>query len=124
LRYEEEFMEWKFWDRSPRVLTQKVTDALVSQFRLESPALDKLSLLQKSGTFSGRPVRLIRVYDPALLGDGGATTTRFEDLQEPGRHKAVLFEGHIEKEGTVVLIDRRPRPTLTEPAKAITGAPA
>jgi len=117
-------MEWKFWDRSPRVLPVSVTSALASQFRLELPALDKLSLLQKSGTFAGRAVRLIRVYDPALLGDRGATTKRFEDLQEPSRRKAVLFEGHIEKEGTVVLIDRRPRPTHTEPAKAILEAPA
>lgn len=117
-------MEWKFWDRSPRVLPVSVTDALVSQFRLESPALDKLSLLLKSGTFAGRSVRLIRVFDPALLGDGGATTKRFEDLQETSRRKAVLFEGHIEKEGTVILLDRRPRPTPTEPAKATLLAPA
>jgi hypothetical protein len=103
-------MEWKFWDKSPRPLPGSVIDALVSQFSLTSPALDKLSLLQKAGHFAGRAVRDIRVYDPALLGDGGATTKRFEDLQEPSRRKAVLFEGHIEKEGTVVLLDRRPRP--------------
>jgi hypothetical protein len=104
-------MEWKFWDKSPQVLPGSVIDALVSQFRLGLPALDKLSLLQKAGTFAGRSVRLIRVYDPALSGDGGATTKRFEDLQEPSRRKSVLFEGHIEKEGTVVLLDRRLRPT-------------
>lgn len=117
-------MKWKFWDRFSQVLPPSVTNSLVSQFRLELPALGKLSLLQKAGAFAGRPVRLIRVYDPALLGDGGAATKRFDDLQEPGRRKAVLFEGHIEKEGSVVLVDRRPRPTYTEPAKAILRAPA
>ena len=99
-----------FWRKSgPKELPVSVKTALMSQFRLDSQTVDKMRFLANAGRFAGRQVQFIRVFDPALISHGAAAEVKFNDLQlEAGGHrKALLFEGHIEKEGNVLLADRR-----------------
>ena len=102
-------MKLLFWTSSkPRQLTDAVRNSLVSQFHLGPESLDKLRLLGKNGKYAGRSVHLIRVFDPALVANGGAVPLKYQDLQEAADRGSLRFEGHIEKDGPVHLIDRRP----------------
>jgi uncharacterized Zn finger protein len=55
--------------------------------------------------------RAIRIYDPALVTFTIGAVKKYDDLTI---HKhAILFEGRIEKDGSVYLADRRPPKTVT-----------
>lgn len=96
-----------FWRRSSRRLVPvEVGEVLVSRFHLGPQDIGRMLCLGKNTRFGGRPVRAIRLYDLALIPNGGRASRSYEGLAR--QRKAVLFEGHIEKDGSVVLVDRRP----------------
>ena len=102
-------MNLLFWTSSkPRRLTDVLRNNLVSRFHLGPESLEKLRFLGKSGKFAGRSVHLIRIFDPALASTGGTATLKYQDLEGASDRGLLRFEGHIEKDGPVVLIDRRP----------------
>jgi hypothetical protein len=91
-------MNLLFWIGSKsRELTGAIRTNLVSEFHLGPESLAKLSALETNGKFAGRKVRFIRIFDPALLANGNASTLKYQDLQEPGDRQALRFEGHIER---------------------------
>lgn len=117
-----------FWlRRGPRQLPDSVRRVLVNQFELRPPDLGWMRLVEKSGqlfaltgvTADKRPVRLIRVFDSQFIQRVRAVVERYEDLECGGRRKALLFEGHIEPDGTIHLADRRPVGIATEPITEI-----
>ena len=98
------------WHNStPRELPKDVRAALASKFRLEEETLSRLRVLEKSGKYAGRRVRFIRIIDPTLLTREAASQLRYNTLDNGECRKAILFDGHIEKGGLVLIDDRRSR---------------
>jgi hypothetical protein len=93
----------------PRELPEEVRTALASQFRLDSEAMLQLRLFEESGRFAGRPVRFIRLVDSALLNGDKKAPLKYRSFNDGSFKNSVQFEGHIEKEGYILLHDRRPR---------------
>ena len=103
-------MRWQVWRKTgPCELPKTVQNALESQFRLDSEAMGRLRLLEKSGKYAGRPVRFIRIIDSSLVNMDAKTSLKYSFLDDGNHKNAVQFEGHIEKEGHVLLHDLRPR---------------
>ncbi len=104
-------MRWYFWQKPvPQELSDQVRKTLTAQYHLDSHRLDELRVSSKNGRYSGRQVKYIRIFDPYLIEDGEAASLSYDDLEETnGQHKALLFEGHIEKDdiGGRVAKDRR-----------------
>lgn len=102
-------MNLSFWKGSKTYgLTQVVRRNLFTQFHLELDSSEKLRALETDGKYGGRRVRLMRIFDPALLSNSEASNLEYRDLEESVDRVALQFEGHIEKNGQVRLADRRP----------------
>jgi hypothetical protein len=104
-------MQWLSWlDAKPRQLPENVGLALTKQFQLDTVATSNWSYFAQSGKFAGRPVRSFRIIDPSLIGKGFKGPMKYRDLDGGGYQVALQFEGYIEREGYVILRDRRPKP--------------
>lgn len=114
-------MWWRPWQRRrPGRLPDKVREALQSQYGLDTQSTEGLLCVERPGKFSGRRVRNIRIFDPALVGDGGKSVRTYNDLLV--HRRALLFEGHIERDGSVRLSDRRaPKSTKRVQSKPSPG---
>ena len=103
-------MNLMFWKASkPKRVTQAVNRYLISEYGLGPELLAKYSMLEKSGKFSNRSVKMVRVFDPELLSTGETSDQRFDDLKGTPNEGALRFEGRFEKDGTIFLSDRRKR---------------
>ena len=101
-------MGWQFWQNSQwQVLSDKVREALTKQFNLDEQNVNELRCVNKSGQYSGRPVRYVRILDPELVSVGAGSSIKYDQLSSDAERKAMQFEGRIEKDGSVHLIDRR-----------------
>ena len=104
-------MAWQFWrGRSgPKSLALDLRGSVMSVSDLGPEELDHLLIMRSGGTYAGRPVTRVRVYDPSLVtGDeGDVRTYRHLDAQ----HQAICFEGHVEKDGSIYMHDRRNSPS-------------
>jgi len=97
-------MEWMFWrGPGPRKLPGTVRRDLVAQFRIDPDRVAGLRYLERRGAFAGRPVRLVRIFDPAIGSMDLTAIKHFEQLEE----RSVLFEGWLEMNGTPCLKDVR-----------------
>ena len=92
-----------------RPLPEAVQTALKSQFRLDDEAVGRLRLFEKSGRFASRPVQFIRLVDSTRLTEDKKAPLKYSSFENGNHQNAVQFEGHIEKEGYVLLHDRRSR---------------
>ena len=103
-------MKLMFWKASkPRVMTRAINQHLISEFALGPELLANLSVLEKNGKFSNRKVRMVRVYDPELVSTDGASELKYDDLKGTENERAIRFEGHVEKDGSLYFRDRRPK---------------
>ena len=94
-------------------LSTGIKEAIESQYKITPTQAAELRTAEKGGSYALRPVRLVRVYQPADLG-GDNTTASYDDLEGS---KAVWFQGKIEKKGQIFLKDIRP----VDPMKAFKG---
>jgi hypothetical protein len=115
-----------------------VGEALVSRFHLKLTDIDSWRLVEKPGHLAAltgavaqdRPVRFIRIFDPSRINESSLANLTYDDLKTRDGRKALMFEGHVEKDGTVHLADRRPpkitiRPIKLDPPKGTaTGSAA
>lgn len=91
-----------------RELPQNIRRSLVSQFRADAFEIINLRYMEKTSRYTGRRVRYIRIFDRTLIPSNGDKAPRiYHDLDQ--HEDAILFEGYIEKDGTVHLWDRRSR---------------
>ena len=114
-------MPLKFWDRpGTQELPNSVENTLISQFGMTTESVRKMGFLGIPGRLADQTVQFIRVFDPALMSGGSASKARYQnfDLQFSGDRKALVFEGHLEEDGTVWLNDRRPLMTDFIPSDA------
>ncbi len=107
-------MRWQFWQRRVDAnLPDRIRRTLAVDFKLDPQYLDGLRHAERSGKFSNRKAKHVRVYDPALLASATKRVQRYEDLDNHA--EAILFEGHIDRFG-IFLKDRRPRSEDTQAA--------
>jgi hypothetical protein len=76
-----------------------------------------LSVLQRRGSYSGRPVSYFRVFDPAAAATTGVQLRKFEDLDV--HSELILGTGHVERSGAVVLTPRATTHTRPAPARLL-----
>ncbi len=81
------------------------------------PGIDPaaLGVVESGGTYAGRRVTYIRVFDPARAAERAVDVRAFGDLD--GHPDLVLRMGHVEKDGTVVITWRPPAPDAATPAR-------
>jgi hypothetical protein len=116
---QEEGMFNQFWRNSgPRELPNNIKDILQSKYRLDDEVMGRMRLLEKSGSYAGRPVRFVRVFDTTMMPDNPVGALKYSVMDQPDCKKAVMFDGHIEKSGLVLLNDRRARKGQAEAAAA------
>ncbi len=103
-------------------LPDKVKEGLIAKFALETGTVDKMRFSGKKGRYSNRPVQYFRIYDPDLISHGEPAKVKYNDFQldMAGDRKALLFDGHIEKDGHILLTDRR-APTPASPKPGVAG---
>lgn len=113
-------MPLKFWDKpGPQGLPDRVKNALISQFGMTPESVGKMRFLGLPGNLADQKVEFIRVFDPALVSGGAESKAKYQnfELQFSGDRKALLFEGHLEEDGSVWLNDRRPSKTYVAPTE-------
>ena len=98
-------MQWRFW-QSPGVepLSAKVRFILIRERGLSEDGTARLRMLSERGHYSDRPVTRFRVFDPEIAARANVAPRRYRDLSDD----LVLYTGHIEREGTIVLNRDRP----------------
>ena len=111
-------MQWLLWQKPvAQKLPEQLKKRLIAEFSLDSQTVDKLRFPGKKGHYSNRPVKYIRIFDPSLIEDGkedGKSAAPSYDalVRIPGLRRALLFDGRIETNERVYLIDQRIPPTL------------
>jgi hypothetical protein len=65
-----------------------------------------LGVVESRGSYAGRKVTYIRLFDPARAAERGLQVEAFGDLD--AHPNLVLRAGHVEKDGTVVITWRAP----------------
>jgi hypothetical protein len=98
-----------FWkkEQGPRPLTQQVQLIVTSRLQMTKEQTNGLLMVEKPGLYSGRTVKHFRAFNPEAVASvpGGVQSVRYGTLDS---HKsAIVFEGHIEQNGSVVVYDRR-----------------
>lgn len=113
-------MRWTLWQRKgPYKLPDAVREALASQYGLDTRSTEGLLCVESPGWHIGKRVREIRIFDPSLARSGTRPITKYDDLMLC--REALLFQGHIEKDGSVHLSDWR-LPKTGKPPQP-TGSP-
>ena len=74
-----------------------------------------LGVVESGGTYAGRRVSYIRVFDPARAAERAVDVRAFGDLD--GHPDLVLRMGHVEKDGTVVITWRPPAADAATPPR-------
>jgi hypothetical protein len=107
-------MQWLLWQKPvAQELSDHLKKHLIVQFSLDPQTVDKMRFSGKKGRYSDRPVKYIRIFDPALIEDGKSAAPNYDALvQIPGQQSALLFDGRIETNERVYLTDRRTPTTL------------
>jgi hypothetical protein len=75
----------------------------------------ELDVVESRGTYAGRRVTRIRVFDPAHAAERALDVHAFGDLD--AHPDLVLRSGHIEQDGTVVITWRAPLPDAETPVR-------
>ena len=109
-------MRWQFWRKapSPVQLSSELRDALRGRFAVPAAEAERLTCVEQQSLFAGRPVTRLRIYEPNLLNADPSLIVRYEDLD--AQQQAIHFEGHVEKDGSMDLIDRRTQSPLAPAA--------
>jgi hypothetical protein len=93
-----------FGSSKPKAVPEAIRSALREKLGTDSRQLDQCQALERGGRYAGRKVRHVRVFDPRLLkGLTGPVTYVALDTQKA----AIVFEGHFEQNGGLVISDRR-----------------
>jgi hypothetical protein len=106
------------WKSGARIPSPAIRQALERDGLL--PTIDApptLDVVESRGTYSGRRVTNIRVFDPTRAAERVLEVQSFGDLDT--HRTLVLRTGHVERDGTVVLGWRAPSPDAATPVRAL-----
>jgi hypothetical protein len=76
-----------------------------------------LGVVESRGSYAGRKVTYIRVFDPVRAVERGLEVARYGDLD--AHRNLVLRTGHIERDGAVVITWRAPALDAMTPVRAL-----
>lgn len=97
-------MNLLFWKKcSQGGLSPSLRMTLRREYKLDDPALDRLCSISRGGRYANRSVRLVRIFDSTLVRKG--KIRRYDDIM--AHRQALMFEGHIERDGNAYLLDKR-----------------
>ena len=101
--------------RSPSVA---ILRALEADSLPPGTAFSALGVVESRGTYSGRNVTYIRVFDPKRAVAQGVEVLTQHAYQDLNAHPdLVLRAGFVERDGTVVLYSRSPVPDAAVPPR-------
>ena len=80
-------------------LSDAVSMGLTHERGIDAQVLAGLAMVRQKGLYSGRKVTYFRVFDPIAQKAAGVEPRHFADLDNGG----VLYSGHVEPEGHIVL---------------------
>lgn len=86
-------------------LPQRVQAYLEKEFQLLPKDMAALQCVARKGSFQAMPAKFIRIFDKAKARERGVIVKGYRDLDH--HRDLVLFHGHIERDGTVHISDRR-----------------
>ena len=93
-----------FGSSKPKAVPEAIRSALREKLGSDSRQLDQCQAVERSGRYAGRKVRHVRVFDPRLLKSlAGQVSYATLDTQKA----SIIFEGHFEQNGGLVISDRR-----------------
>ncbi len=96
---------WNFWRKAAVApVSEPVSLCLAREHGLTSQALASLCMVEQRGRYSGRKVTYVRVFDRIAVETVGIDLRHFGGLAS---RRLLLYYGHIEKHGKIVL-ERRP----------------
>lgn len=98
------FLKTLLGKNGPSPIPTGVRTAIQDKLKISADELSHLRSVDRDGHYAGRNVRFIRVFDPRVAGSAGPKV-RFDELSKTPN--AILFEGHIEKSGALVITERR-----------------
>ena len=90
----------------PRKLPENVKNQIVAQLHVEQSQIDQMAYVEKKGTYAGRPVKYIRVLNPALIPNPEKGQLKYDHIKN--LDGASLFEVRVEQNGTMYITDMRP----------------
>lgn len=99
-------MLWTMEDCKSWKLSDTIRRSLAVKFSLGDLQAANMCSLETGGHQGTKRVKKIRVYDPGLVKGGESLMKKFEHLDQ--QLQSLLFEGHVDGEGFVVLNDVRP----------------
>jgi hypothetical protein len=117
-------MQWNLVrGTGPRKLPEPVQQVLISRFHLSRQSLENLRMVEKwdrlfaltGAVAEVQRVKCFKVFDPAILGLAYSANLKYDDLKTTAYRQALQFEGHVEKDSTVHVADRRPPRITTRP---------
>ena len=74
-------MGWKLWQRQKYgELSVQLRRGLKAHFSLSWEEINRMGCVKEDGQHEGKPVTLIYVFDPDLIGDEEKSIKCFEDL--------------------------------------------
>lgn len=88
-------------------LPKRVQAYLEKEFQLLPKDMAVLECAARKGSFQRAPAEFVRIFDKAKACERGVVVKGYRDLDY--HRDLVLFHGHIAKDGTVHLSDRRRR---------------
>ncbi len=88
-------MSWKFWEKSGSMeLSPRMKTFLAEELECNAAQSTKLRYMEQSGKYSGRSVKYVRVFDPALT----VGTLSYDEIAP-----SAIFDGRLEDDGTPFL---------------------
>jgi hypothetical protein len=86
-------------------LPRPVQEYMTRRFSLIPEYLDLLRCFEYEGLVSGKWVRCIRIFSPNKVREHRLSIMTSQDLEQ--HPEMLLFEGHIDSQGSVYVADRR-----------------
>ena len=88
----------------PKGINRRLQDLVSTSLKIPVNETGHLLVVEKRGHFAGRRVKRIRAFDPQRVS-GRVDRINYDTLRSHA--SAVVFEGHTEQNGSVMIYDRR-----------------
>jgi len=98
-------MKLNFWqpDAGPRQMSGSVRREVLRE-GVDAESAQRLVMFEKKASLAGRKVRYFRIYDPKTQ-NGSTSPSSYDDCDNSV--ESVIFEGHVEPTGQVVMFPKK-----------------
>lgn len=105
-------MKLNFWqsDAGPRPISGSIRREVLRE-GVSAETAQRLVMFEKKASLAGRKVRYFRIYDPKTQ-NGSTPLVSYDDCDRSV--ESVIFEGHVEPTGQVVMFPKKVQGRPTE----------